>query len=141
MDLQAVAGSIVLGSRKLKVPLCGQSFLRGQGRCDYRQGRKPFHCMCPPPCGDPKRNLLEGEACTWRAHVDTREGECRWSRGASGGEIGIRGTLHMCVIVSHFHIHRGFRCWQLETWGQIAQLGLDQHSGHSLKASAWVRAP
>lgn len=74
MDLQAVAGSIVLGSRTLKVPLCGQSFLRGQGRCDYRQGRKPFHCMCTPPCGDLERNLLEGEACTWRAHVDTMEG-------------------------------------------------------------------
>lgn len=55
------------------------------------------------------------------------EGTC----GYNGGEIGVRRTLHMAVIISHCYIHTGFRCWQLEAWGQLAQLGLDQHSGHS----------
>lgn len=65
----------------------------------------------------------------------------RWSRNASRREIGIQGTLHTCVIISHFHIPGTFRCCQLEAWGEPALLGLVQISGSALEASAWVRAP
>lgn len=115
MDLQAVTGNIVSGGRKLKVPLCGQSLSCGQS---------PLPLCIPTP-----RVETPGEI-SWR--VRFADGGNAWIQeergGADGvemplaGGIGIQGTLHTCVIISYFLLHRSFRCCQLEAPGQPALL-------------------
>lgn len=115
MDLQAVAGNVVLGSRKQSPFVSVKPSMRAESPCTA--------CTYP---------LVEtpGEISSQRARLaDAGHAWIQEERGGAHGVemplavgVGVQGTPHTCVIISHFRLRRSFRCCQLEAWGQLVLL-------------------